>query len=89
VADLFMLFTMWTHCAITLGSRVIMMRTVRRWGTGQDPALAGLPPSFDPSCVTENMRQGQEIRSELSTALTRSNIRWRDVDGYLGELAYR
>lgn len=28
----------------------------------------------------ENMWQGQVIRSELSTVLTRNHMRWRDVD---------
>jgi hypothetical protein len=47
-----------------------------------DAALSELPPEIRPLVqqYAENVRQGQEIRSELSTVLTRNRMRWRDVD---------
>jgi hypothetical protein len=44
--------------------------------------LADLPPVLHPLMIryVENMQQGQEIRSELSTALTRNGLRWWEID---------
>jgi hypothetical protein len=48
------------------------------WAT----VLSDLPPALHPLVIryVENMREGQEIRSELSTALTQNHLRWTDVD---------
>jgi hypothetical protein len=47
-----------------------------------DVALAELPAELRPLAIqyADNIRQGQEIRSALSTVLTRNHLRWRDVD---------
>jgi hypothetical protein len=61
-------------------------RVVRRkrpaLDSAYDVALCGLPVELRPLVrrYVENMRQGQEIRSELSTAMSACGLRWRDVD---------
>jgi hypothetical protein len=65
-----------------------MMRTVRRRGTAQDPALAGLPAEVRPIVIryAENLRQGQQIRSELGTAMTLCGLRWWEIDDLVRKL---
>jgi hypothetical protein len=48
-----------------------------------DRALSELPPEIRPLVVVryaDNMREGQEIRAALGTALTRHDLRWWKVD---------
>jgi hypothetical protein len=47
-----------------------------------DVALSGLPPEVRPLVIRylDNLREGWEVRSELSTAMTRAGIRWADID---------
>jgi len=47
-----------------------------------DTALAELPDEIRPLVVeyAENVRQGQEIRSSLSTVMTSHGLRWTTVD---------
>jgi hypothetical protein len=65
----------------------------RRRGTlekAYDRALAELPAELRPMVISyaENMRAGQEIRSELSTAMTACGAKWYTVDGIAHKLAF-
>jgi hypothetical protein len=80
-----------TLCGYPQLVEVIMMRTVRRRGTAQDTVLAGVPDELQPLLLryADNLRQGHEIRSELSTVLTRCGLRWWEIDGVVQKLAFR
>lgn len=53
-------------------------------------ALADFAPELHEPIrrYVENIRQGQEIRSELSTALPQHGLRWHDVSKITTKLAY-
>jgi hypothetical protein len=68
--------------------RVVRRRSTleRAYGT----VLGDLPEELRPLVLAyvDNMREGQRVRSELTTALSRTGLRWRDVDTAARELAY-
>ncbi len=72
------------------GWRVVRRRARSALDEAVDAALLELPVELRPLVVryAENMRQGQQIRSELSSEMTRGGLRWRDVDRFAHELVY-
>lgn len=55
-----------------------------------DAALADLDPAIRPlvRLYAENMKTGQELRSELTMAMGPHNLHWRDVDPIARKLAF-
>ena len=55
-----------------------------------DTALSELPPEIRPMVrrYAENMRDGQEIRSALSSQMTRHGLKWWTVDNIARDLAF-
>jgi hypothetical protein len=55
-----------------------------------DAALADLNPAIRPLVrrYAENMKTGQELRSELTMAMGHHNLHWRDVDPIAHKLAF-
>ena len=79
---------MYTGTAPALARR----RVVRRRGTlerAYGTVLGDLPEELRPLVLAyvDNMRKGQRVRSELTTALSRTGLRWFDVDKAARELA--
>lgn len=62
--------------------RVVRRRARPTLDAAIDTALAELPVELRPLAIqyVDNIRQGQEIRMALSTALTRTGCRWRQLD---------
>jgi hypothetical protein len=69
-------------------------RVVRRTGPTIDraceTALSELPAEIRTLVVryADSMRESQEIRSALGTALTRHNLRWWDVDDIARQISF-
>jgi hypothetical protein len=80
----------------TVNSTVRPRRVVRRRAQptldrAWDTLLCDLPPGVRPyvRAYIENIRDGQEIRSQLSSALTTAGLRWYDVDNIAHKLAFQ
>lgn len=52
--------------------------------------LGDIPEELRPLVVAyaDNMRESQRVRSELTMALSKTELRWRDIDPAARELAY-
>ena len=70
------------------GRRVVRRRARPALDQAIDTALADLPPAIRPLVIryADNMRQGQEIRSALSSEMTSLGLRWRDIDSVASAL---
>lgn len=68
--------------------RVVRRRARPTLDQACDVALAELPIELRPLAIqyADNIRQGQEIRSALSTAMTRAGYRWHQVDAVVRPL---
>jgi hypothetical protein len=77
----------------TASARPARRRVVRRRGAldaAWDTVLAELPSELRLLVrrYAENMRQGQEIRSELCTVMPAYGLRWHDVSMLTNALAF-
>jgi uncharacterized sporulation protein YeaH/YhbH (DUF444 family) len=65
-------------------ARKVTRSRVRRGALDRayDRALQELPAELQPMVISyaANMAEGQRLRSELSTMMTRHRVRWFDVD---------
>ncbi len=71
-----------TTVSVTVPRRRVVRRARPTLEQAWDVVLAELPIELRPLVrrYAENMREGQQIRAELGTAMTRNGTRWLDVD---------
>lgn len=71
-----------TTMSVPAPRRVVRRRARPTVDLAYETALTELPPELRPLVIqyAENMRQGQEIRSSLSRAMTRHGFRWWQIE---------